>query len=409
MNNDLPYFWGAFGLYAGATVSYGGFLAARKQMFARVAVFLLALGFAVLSVGQLIRWKMDGHFPISNMHEYLRCLAWSISIVYLGLLVIKMKQSYVGAFVAPLAFLIMVLASIFPMQFTPQLVPALQSYWIKIHVPTIVFGTGAFATSFAAGLLYLLRTYVPQKTPVAVRNQLATQAVIATVFGLAVGTLIILATHYAGPTFFFKVMAILGVASLFGVPAFWILVWLRVGKTEAHAGLAGEIFAGTVMAFLLGSTVTAIMRAVPSWNYLQAPQGQQALVFLPYIGSMVVIGLVLLPLVNRMSNYVRPFLPSEDMLDEVGYRAASIGYPVWGIGTAFGAMWAYDAWGRAWGFDPKEVGALIVFLVMSGYMHARLARDWRGRGTAVLAVLGFLCALFTLFGNTFLGGLHAYA
>ena len=114
MNNDIPFFWGAFSLYAAATVSYGGFLASRKQQFARVAVFLLTLGFAVLSTAQLIRWKMDGHFPISNMHEYLRCLVWSISIVYLGLIVIKMKQTYVGAFVAPLAFLIMVLASIFP-------------------------------------------------------------------------------------------------------------------------------------------------------------------------------------------------------------------------------------------------------------------------------------------------------
>lgn len=407
MNNDIPFFWGAFGFYAGATVSYGGFLAARRPQWARLAAVLLAIGFVVLSVAQAIRWKMDGHFPISNMHEYLRCLVWTISVVYLGLLVIKMKQSYVGAFVAPLAFLIMVLASIFPKEFTPQLVPALQSYWIKIHVPTIVFGTGAFATSFTAGLLYLLRSYVPKKTPAEVKRQLATQAIIALIFGLAVGTAIVLLTHYAGPTLFFKALAIIGVAALFGVPAFWTLVWLRVGKTEEYAGLAGEIFAGTVVSFLLGAIVTALLRAFPSWGYLQAPE--KKVVFLPYIGSMVVLGLLILPLVNKFSNYLRPYLPDEDTLDEVGYRAASIGYPVWGIGTAFGAMWAYDAWGRAWGFDPKEVGALIVFLVMSGYMHARLARDWRGRGTAVLAVLGFLCALFTLFGNTFLGGLHSYA
>src|SRR5438132_9152867 len=123
MNNDLPFFWGAFGLYAGATASYGGFLSLRRAAFARLAASLLAAGFLLLTVGQVLRWRLDGHFPISNMHEYLRFLVWTISLVYLGLVVIKMRQSYVGAFVAPLAFLIMVLASIFPKQVEPQLVP----------------------------------------------------------------------------------------------------------------------------------------------------------------------------------------------------------------------------------------------------------------------------------------------
>lgn len=405
MNNDLPYFWTALGLYGGATASYGGFLALRRPSVARFASVLIAVAFAVLTIGQVVRWRLDGYFPISNMHEYLRFLTWTVSLVYLGLVVIKMRENYTGAFVAPIAFGVLLIAAIFPKQIQPQLMPALQSYWIKIHVPCVVFGTGAFATAFASGMLYLFRAYDPSGTKPDLPRAMRTQGVIAAAAGLALSATILAVTHYHTPDAVFYVCALSGLALLLGYPIFWLLVWVRLGDQD-DTGLIGHTYAVSTLALLLGAAITAMLRT-PQIGFLQAPEKKTLL--LPFFGATAIIGLLLHVPLDRFVTSLRHRLPSEDTLDEVNYRAASIGYPVFGIGTAFGAMWAYSAWGRAWGFDPKEVGALIVFLIYTVYMHGRLARDWRGRKTAVVGMMGFLAALFTLFGNTFLGGLHSYA
>ncbi len=406
MNGDLLLFWAALGLYGAATVAYGGFLGSKRAQLAQIAAGFLSVGFVALTVSLIVRWHLDGHLPIASMHEYLRFLTWTISLVYLGLVVLKMRNAYVGAFVGPLAFLILLLAAIFPKEIERQLVPALQSYWLKIHVTAVVFGTGAFATSFSAGLLYLFRAYRPEATAAAFRRQITMLALVATGLGLAIAAAIFIGTGYSAPDALFLVTAVAGLAWLFALPLFWILVWVRVGQKDS-TGLGGHIFAVSTLAFVLGAVVTALLRGIPSLGFLHAPEKKT--IFLPFLGSMALFGVLVTYPLQRFVVRIRGVLPSEDLLDEVGYRSASIGYPIFGLGVGFGAAWAYSAWGRAWGFDPKEVGALIVFLVYSVYMHARRARDWRGTKTAVVAMLGFLCSLFTLFGNTSLGGLHSYA
>ncbi len=103
------------------------------------------------------------------------------------------------------------------------------------------------------------------------------------------------------------------------------------------------------------------------------------------------------------------FIPSEDLLEEVGYRATVLTFPLLTIMIVLGAIWADIAWGSYWSWDPKETAALVTWLVYGGYLHARVVGSWRGRRAAWLLVLGFAAVLFTYFGNLFFGGLHSYA
>lgn len=107
--------------------------------------------------------------------------------------------------------------------------------------------------------------------------------------------------------------------------------------------------------------------------------------------------------------YAVPWLPERGMLDEVGYRAVSVGFPFMALVIILGAVWADVAWGRYWGWDPKETASLVTWLIYGGYLHARGLKGWRGRRSAYLLVLGFIATMFTYFGNLFFGGLHAYA
>jgi cytochrome c-type biogenesis protein CcsB len=102
------------------------------------------------------------------------------------------------------------------------------------------------------------------------------------------------------------------------------------------------------------------------------------------------------------------WLPSPATSDEIAYKAVIIGFPAQGLLLMLGAWWASIAWGRYWGWDPKETAALVTWLLYAGYLHARVLRGWQGKGTAILLLAGFGAVLFTFFGNHFLGGLHTY-
>lgn len=104
-----------------------------------------------------------------------------------------------------------------------------------------------------------------------------------------------------------------------------------------------------------------------------------------------------------------PALPSRETLDEIGYRAVVVTFPLLTVMIIVGAIWADIAWGRYWSWDPKETAALVTWLIYGAYLHARVVRDWRGSKAAWLLVLGFAAILFTYFGNLFFGGLHSYA
>lgn len=102
------------------------------------------------------------------------------------------------------------------------------------------------------------------------------------------------------------------------------------------------------------------------------------------------------------------WLPSAEMLDDIGFRAVTIGFPLFTVSIILGSVWAHDAWGTYWQWDPKETAALFTWLVYAVYLHTRTLRGWTGRRSAYVLLFGFAATLFTYYGNYFFGGLHAY-
>jgi len=103
-------------------------------------------------------------------------------------------------------------------------------------------------------------------------------------------------------------------------------------------------------------------------------------------------------------------LPDPQTLDRIAYRTTIFAFPVFGFGVIFGAIWAEEAWGRYWGWDPKETVSFIAWVVYAAYLHARSTAGWRDRKAAWINVVGFVAMIFNLFFvNLVTVGLHSYA
>jgi cytochrome c-type biogenesis protein CcsB len=102
-------------------------------------------------------------------------------------------------------------------------------------------------------------------------------------------------------------------------------------------------------------------------------------------------------------------LPTAAALDRVAYRVIAFAFPIWTFAVIAGAIWAQDAWGRYWGWDPKETWSFVTWTIFAGYLHARSTAGWKGRRAAVIAVVGFVSLLITYYAvNLWIVGLHSY-
>jgi cytochrome c-type biogenesis protein CcsB len=112
---------------------------------------------------------------------------------------------------------------------------------------------------------------------------------------------------------------------------------------------------------------------------------------------------------SRYSEVFR-LLPSAERIDQIAYRTVVFAFPIWTFGIMAGAIWADQAWGRYWGWDPTETWAFITWVVYACFLHARVTAGWRGRRAAIIQLVGFGCLLFNLLGvSLFITGLHSYA
>ena len=110
------------------------------------------------------------------------------------------------------------------------------------------------------------------------------------------------------------------------------------------------------------------------------------------------------------SSGVLRYLPGPVVLDRLSYRSILFGFPVWTFGVMAGAIWADHAWGRYWGWDPKETWSFITWVVYAMFLHARATAGWRGKRAAYIHLAGFVCLMFNVVGvNLFITGLHSYA
>lgn len=105
-----------------------------------------------------------------------------------------------------------------------------------------------------------------------------------------------------------------------------------------------------------------------------------------------------------------PRLPAASLAEEIAHRAVLIGFPLLALGIALGAWWGNSAWGRYWGWDPKETSSLVTWLIYAGYLHMRGLRGWRGGRAAAVLIAGYAAVLFSYFAvNLVISGLHSYA
>ena len=170
----------------------------------------------------------------------------------------------------------------------------------------------------------------------------------------------------------------------------------------------------TAIGVVIALALLAYAYTLPSRHVPLQPALQQSLLLSFHVAAAMVaygtfaigFGAAAVYLVRRQ--YLGTAAGSLEPLEDVAHRAVLIGFPFMTLTIVLGALWADIAWGRYWGWDPKETSSLVTWLVYAAYLHARVLRGWRGSKSVSLIVLGFLAVLFTYFGNYFFGGLHGY-
>ena len=289
-----------------------------------------AVGMAL--IGTMVRWYEGyligadvGHIPVSNLYEVFVLFCWMTTTFYLYFEA-QYRTRSIGAFVmlvvsAAVGFLTWYSVARGAAEIQP-LVPALKSWWMKLHVPANFIGYGTFSLSAMVAFAYLIK----QK---------------------------------AGETSWVKLLPL------------WVL--------------------GLVLCIL-------------PLAFRQRVQGSTEYWVLYFGVSSLIVGGILFA-----RRRIADRLPPLEVLDDVMYKAIAVGFAFFTIATVLGALWAAEAWGGYWSWDPKETWALIVWLNYAAWLHMRLMKGLRGNVSAWWALVGLAVTTFAFLGvNMFLSGLHSY-
>ncbi|MGF9966724.1 c-type cytochrome biogenesis protein CcsB [Bacillus rhizoplanae] len=374
----------AFVLYLIATLFFGGAIKEKGRKWANIGIGITILGFAAQSVYFVTRWIASGHAPVSNFFEF----GTFFGMMMVGAFIIMYfiyKTSILGLFALPVAILLIAYASMFPREITP-LIPSLKSYWLQIHVTTAAAGQAILAISFIAGLIYLLKNVDQSKKS---KQTFWLETVIFSL--VCVIGFIVVTTAFSSVKYEAKFQ--------------WI------DKNEQRAEMVYNLPA------LVGPHEGKLVTTGKFEPVIETPAIINAKKLNTVIWSIFIgIGLyILLRLIlrKRVAAAIQPVVKKvdSDLLDEIGYRSVAIGFPVFTLGALIFAMiWAQIAWTRFWGWDPKEVWALITWLFYAAFLHLRLSKGWHGEKSAWLAVIGFAIIMFNfVVVNLVIAGLHSYA
>jgi cytochrome c-type biogenesis protein CcsB len=246
----------------------------------RAAVTLNAVGILAHVVAVVTRGLAVHRAPWGNMYEFVTALT-CVAAIFFGYIMLRYRAWALGVFVMGAVVIALGLAETVIYTAAGPLVPALQSYWLSIHVTAMTLATGVFFVAAVLGIMYLA------------------------------------AERYRAR--------------------------VAAGKAQPGNGLIARI-------------------------------------------------------------------PSPAQLDKLTYRTVIFGFPVWTFGVIAGAIWADQAWGRYWGWDPVETWAFITWVVYAAYLHARATAGWRGRRAHYIQLLGFASLTFNmLVVQVFITGMHSYA
>jgi cytochrome c-type biogenesis protein CcsB len=290
----------------------------------------VAVGMAL--IGTLVRWYESyligtdvGHIPVSNLYEVFVLFCWMTTAFYL-----YFEENYNTRSMGAFAMLVVSAAVGFLLWYTvvreaheiQPLVPALKSWWMKLHVPANFIGYGTFALAAMLAFAYLIKQ----------------QATETRWYKLAPLWLLGVVLCFE-PIVFRK--------SVEGGSSYWIV----------YFGISALIVGGILMA----------------------------------------------------RRRIAERLPPLELLDDVMYKSIAVGFAFFTIATVLGALWAAEAWGGYWSWDPKETWALIVWLNYAAWLHMRLMKGLRGTVSAWWALVGLAVTTFAFLGvNMFLSGLHSY-
>ncbi|HEV3123031.1 MAG TPA: c-type cytochrome biogenesis protein CcsB [Candidatus Dormibacteraeota bacterium] len=306
---SLALFWIAVVAYLVALVLFVAYLPLRRRWVADLAVVAVMTGWPFHAASIVTRALEANHWPLGNMYEYSTAIAFVVMTTFI-VLALRARMRLVGL---PCTVLAVSLLGVAYMLYVPpgQLVPALHSYWLTIHVTAMATSSGLLTFSFLFAMFYLVRHWADQ----------------------------------------------------------------RLAAFAASRGDDGR------RALTPGGTPVSVGGG--------AGGGSQTL---------------------AAARTVARVLPSAKSLDEWSYRFVMLGFPIWSFGVICGAIWGEHAWGRYWGWDPKETFAFITWVIFAIYLHARVTYGWREKRAAMITGVGFVAILFTLYAvNLWIAGLHSYA
>ncbi|MFD2925848.1 c-type cytochrome biogenesis protein CcsB [Halobacillus naozhouensis] len=382
--------YAAFIIYLVATFFFGGTIRDKKRKKAGIAgkigITLTIIGF-LTQIGYFItRWIASGHAPVSNLFEFTTFFGMMLVLAFIVMYFIY-RINVLGLFALPIALLIIAFASMFPSEISP-LVPSLQSHWLYIHVTTASLGQAVLSVSFVAGLIFLIRQIDQgQKS----KHTFWLEFVIY-----------MLATA----------LAFIIISSSFNAMNYQVTFEAPIQEQPTEVTYKMPAIAGPTDGKLITEGMSPLFE-VPQWMRGQDAAIKFNTMIWSFLGGLVLYWLARLILRKRIGAAIQPLLrkANPELVDEISYRAVAIGFPIFTLGALIFAMiWAQQAWDRFWGWDPKEVWALITFFFYAAYLHLRLSRGWQGTKSAWLAVGGFAIIMFNLLAvNLIISGLHSYA
>lgn len=405
------------------------------------------------------------YVPFANLYDLSLAFAFGAGVT--TLVVIRRPHfRLIAALSLPLAAIILVLARFIGSDFI-DLPPVLDSYWRPIHVGIASLSYGVALVCFAAAVLYLLKDGLKVEK-MAVWTSIFAIAVFATISKFSVFDPASFGTYTASTFVGTSRMALALRADIPYVG--WLLVLaalLLIGGVFAftsyfskgdekmrifgHRLMLGALVVQAVGIGVLVYQIKTIQNVVDHISTLQYPRFavwmlQQEEVAQAQIDAMsqqqlfdisskwvadnatklhlslnanpvelaalitAFAGTFFIVLFGIKTEKIREALPSAETLDGLMYKLAGVAFAGLALLLMTGAVWANESWGRYWGWDAKETGALVAWLTYAGFLHSRIAYGWKGRRTAYFAILAFLFVIFTYLGVSYLlPGLHSYA
>ncbi|WP_026560254.1 c-type cytochrome biogenesis protein CcsB [Bacillus sp. J37] len=380
----------AFIIYLIAIFLFGGSIRDKRNKSENISKWTIAamvttiLGFVSQLAYFITRWIASGHAPVSNLFEFTTAFGMMLVLAFIILFFIY-KVAILGLFTLPIVVLIIAYGSMFPNDISP-LIPSLQSHWLYIHVTTAALGQAILAISAVAGIIHLVTVVDQTKSS----KKTFWLEFIMYILVVTLGFIIVTSTFR-------------------GMDYQADFNWIDKNDQEAVMTFNLPALVGPHKGELITDGKFEPLIEMPA---IISASKLNTVIWSVVIGS-ILYGLLRLILRKRLGAVIKPFTKNVnlDLVDEIGYRSVAIGFPVFTLGALIFAMiWAQIAWTRFWGWDPKEVWALITWLFYAAYLHLRLSKGWHGEKSAWLAVVGFAIIMFNLiFVNLVIAGLHSYA